>query len=104
MPFLFCFVLCGFAYSWFARFLDLRAALNRPAPHFSTSHRLVPRSALGYADEVPLMAKYLWRKGYLRMPTSCTTDEHGTGDSSTCRSSCPAEVHFFFFYPWLNPR
>lgn len=46
----------------------------------------------GYADEVPLMAKFLWRKGYLRMPTTCTEAEHGTGDDSTCRSSCPAEV------------
>ncbi|CBJ33028.1 Hypothetical Protein RRSL_02205 [Ectocarpus siliculosus] len=50
-------------------------------------------NSLGYADEVPLMAKFLWRKGYLRMPTSCTEDEHGTGDDSTCRASCPSEIY-----------
>ncbi len=52
------------------------------------------------------MAKFLWRKGFLRVPTSCTTDEHGTGDSSTCRASCPAEVRMFRFLlgrPRLNP-
>ncbi|CAN0120597.1 unnamed protein product [Pylaiella littoralis] len=49
--------------------------------------------ALGYADEVPLMSKFLWRKGYLRIPTSCSEEEHGVGDTSTCRSSCPAEVY-----------
>ncbi|CAM9656056.1 unnamed protein product [Scytosiphon promiscuus] len=48
---------------------------------------------LGYADQVILMAKYLWRKGYLRLPSSCTTEEHGVGDESTCRAGCPAEVY-----------
>lgn len=46
----------------------------------------------GYADEVPMISKFLWRKGYLRMPTTCSEEEHGVGDDSTCRASCPAEV------------
>ncbi|CAM9495225.1 unnamed protein product [Ectocarpus sp. 8 AP-2014] len=49
--------------------------------------------ALGYSNKVPLMSKYLWRKGYLRMPTSCSVASEGTGDASTCRSSCPAELY-----------
>ncbi|CAM9217833.1 unnamed protein product [Ectocarpus sp. 6 AP-2014] len=49
--------------------------------------------ALGYTNKVPLMSKYLWRKGYLRMPTSCSVESEGTGDASTCRSSCPAELY-----------
>ena len=63
-----------------------------------TSYVFLDRSMMwcvscpGYADEVPLMAKFLWRKGYLRIPTTCTESEHGTGDDSTCRASCPAEV------------
>lgn len=49
---------------------------------------------------MPLMSKLLWRKGYLRMPTTCSVEEHGTGDDSTCRASCPSEVILFlsFFY------
>ncbi|CAN0067281.1 unnamed protein product, partial [Ectocarpus fasciculatus] len=48
---------------------------------------------LGYSDSIPLMTKYLWRKGYLRTPKSCSVEEDGVGDSSTCRASCPAEVY-----------
>ncbi|CAN0341395.1 unnamed protein product, partial [Ectocarpus sp. 8 AP-2014] len=48
---------------------------------------------LGYTDTVPLMTKFLWRKGYLRTPQSCTAEEDGVGDSSTCRAGCPVEVH-----------
>ncbi|CAM9758629.1 unnamed protein product, partial [Hapterophycus canaliculatus] len=48
---------------------------------------------LGYTDMVPLMTKYLWRKGYLRTPESCSLEEDGIGDQTTCRSSCPAEVY-----------
>ncbi|CAN0178363.1 unnamed protein product [Pylaiella littoralis] len=47
----------------------------------------------GYAHEVPLITKYLWRKGYLRYPSSCSAEEDGLGDESTCRSSCPVEVY-----------
>eukprot|EP00903_Cladosiphon_okamuranus_P013777 g12823.t1 len=49
--------------------------------------------SLGYADEVPLMSKFLWRKGFLRMPTTCSVAVDGDGDDSTCRASCPAEVY-----------
>ncbi|CAN0087203.1 unnamed protein product, partial [Scytosiphon promiscuus] len=51
--------------------------------------------ALGITAKVPLMSKFLWRKGYLRVPASCTVESEGTraGDSSTCRTSCPAELY-----------
>ena len=42
---------------------------------------------------VPLATKYLWRKGYLRVPKTCTEDEHGIGRFSTCRASCPVELY-----------
>ncbi|CAM9656131.1 unnamed protein product [Scytosiphon promiscuus] len=48
---------------------------------------------LGYTSAVPLISKYLWRKGYLRTPESCSMEEHGIGDGTTCRASCPAEVY-----------
>ncbi|CAM9513044.1 unnamed protein product [Ectocarpus sp. 12 AP-2014] len=48
---------------------------------------------LGYTAAIPLMTKFLWRKGYLRTPESCTAEEDGVGDSSTCRAGCPAEVY-----------
>ncbi|CAM9678592.1 unnamed protein product [Ectocarpus sp. 12 AP-2014] len=48
---------------------------------------------LGYTDAIPLMTKFLWRKGYLRTPESCTAEKDGVGDSSTCRAGCPAEVY-----------
>lgn len=41
----------------------------------------------------PLISKYLWRKGYLRVPESCSVETDGTGDTSTCRASCPAELY-----------
>lgn len=31
--------------------------------------------------------------GYLRIPESCTVEESGVGDSSTCRSKCPVELY-----------
>ncbi|CAB1119543.1 unnamed protein product [Ectocarpus sp. CCAP 1310/34] len=48
---------------------------------------------LGYTSAIPLLTKFLWRKGYLRTPESCTAEEDGVGDSSTCRAGCPAEVY-----------
>ncbi|CAM9333791.1 unnamed protein product, partial [Ascophyllum nodosum] len=47
----------------------------------------------GYSQMAVLITKYLWRKGYLRLPQTCNVEEDGTGDSSTCRSSCPAELY-----------
>ena len=40
-----------------------------------------------------LMTKYLWRKGYLRLPEACDVEEDGAGDFSTCRARCPAELY-----------
>eukprot|EP00752_Nemacystus_decipiens_P017229 g15434.t1 len=48
---------------------------------------------LGYSNYVPALSKILWRKGYLRTPKTCSQEEHGIGDASTCRSSCPSEVY-----------
>lgn len=36
---------------------------------------------------VPLVTKYLWRKGYIRLPDRCVAGEGG------CESSCPAEIY-----------
>lgn len=51
---------------------------------------------------VVMVAKFLWRKGYLRLPESCSfplspaggeggqdTNDYG----SSCRASCPAELY-----------
>eukprot|EP00903_Cladosiphon_okamuranus_P019382 g17822.t1 len=48
---------------------------------------------LGYSDTGLVMSKSLWRKGYLRMPSTCSQEENGLGDTTTCRSSCPAELY-----------
>ena len=42
---------------------------------------------------VPLIAKYLWRKGYLRVPDNCTVADSAVADSSACRTSCPSELY-----------
>lgn len=40
-----------------------------------------------------MISKYLWRKGYLRTPESCSVDENAGGDLTNCRASCPAEIY-----------
>ncbi|CAM9600123.1 unnamed protein product [Ascophyllum nodosum] len=40
-----------------------------------------------------LITKFLWRKGYLRLPVTCNEEVDGAGDVSTCRASCPAELY-----------
>lgn len=47
----------------------------------------------GYSSIVPLLTKYLWRKGYLRVPDACSVETSGGGDESTCRTSCPSELY-----------
>ena len=42
---------------------------------------------------VPLLTKYLWRKGYLRVPDKCSVKDNGGGDYSNCRTSCPSELY-----------
>lgn len=41
----------------------------------------------GYYEMVPLVTKYLWRKGYLRLPDRCVSGE------GECHSSCPEEIY-----------
>lgn len=41
---------------------------------------------LGYYEMVPLVTKYLWRKGYLRIAETCNLDED-------CEIGCPAEIY-----------
>eukprot|EP00904_Undaria_pinnatifida_P008202 jgi/Undpi1/4511/HiC_scaffold_18.g07865.m1 len=48
---------------------------------------------LGLNAIIPLLSKYLWRKGYMRMPEMCTEEENGMGSKSTCRASCPPELY-----------
>eukprot|EP00904_Undaria_pinnatifida_P008379 jgi/Undpi1/4671/HiC_scaffold_18.g08025.m1 len=43
----------------------------------------------GYASDVPLTAKYLWRKGYMRTPESCTMSEQELYES---RGMTPYDV------------
>lgn len=43
----------------------------------------------GYQESVPLITKYLWRKGYLRIPDTCSTE----GDGQECLTSCPSELY-----------
>ena len=40
----------------------------------------------GYYMLAPLITKFLWRKGYLRLPDHCAMGEE-------CASSCPPEVY-----------
>lgn len=48
----------------------------------------------GYSSDVPLSAKYLWRKGYMRMPESCTSSIlKGEYDGAECRATCPPELY-----------
>ena len=42
---------------------------------------------------VPLMSKFLWRKGYLRVPETCSVEQSGGGDETSCRASCPEEMY-----------
>lgn len=51
---------------------------------------------------VVMVAKFLWRKGYLRLPESCSfplSPAGGEGGQDTndydssCRASCPAELY-----------
>ncbi|CAM9369255.1 unnamed protein product [Laminaria digitata] len=44
---------------------------------------------VGYAESVPLVSKYLWRKGYLRIPDTCTAGG-GEGD---CITTCPSHLY-----------
>lgn len=46
-----------------------------------------------YSQLTVLISKFLWRKGYMRLPEACSDEEDGAGDSSTCRASCPAELY-----------
>lgn len=43
----------------------------------------------GYFEMVPLVSKYLWRKGYLRIPDMCTPGD----DAKPCVMGCPAELY-----------
>ena len=54
---------------------------------------ILPQNRAGYSDLVPLITKYLWRKGYLRVPDTCTVEGSGGGDDSTCRTACPSEFY-----------
>lgn len=49
----------------------------------------------GYYGAVPLVTKYLWRKGYLRFPEECSNAEalKNGKKTSSCRASCPAELY-----------
>lgn len=48
----------------------------------------------GFYESTPLVTKFLWRKGYLRFPDKCSVEGTiGTSDTSTCRTSCPAEIY-----------
>lgn len=56
----------------------------------------------GYSSMVVMITKFLWRKGYLRLPESCSftfSPVEGEGGLETkdydtgCRASCPAELY-----------
>lgn len=53
------------------------------------------RGVAGYYGAVPLVTKYLWRKGYLRFPEECSNAEalKNGKKTSSCRASCPAELY-----------
>eukprot|EP00904_Undaria_pinnatifida_P008207 jgi/Undpi1/4516/HiC_scaffold_18.g07870.m1 len=46
-----------------------------------------------YSNMVPLISKFLWRKGYLRVPDTCSVEQSGGGDETSCRASCPEELY-----------
>ncbi|CAM9236405.1 unnamed protein product [Ectocarpus sp. 4 AP-2014] len=48
---------------------------------------------LGYSASVAILAKALWRQGYLRVPNTCLQGRDGPGNASTCITSCPAELY-----------
>ncbi|CAN0081632.1 unnamed protein product, partial [Ectocarpus sp. 13 AM-2016] len=48
---------------------------------------------LGYSASVAILAKALWRQGYLRVPNVCLQGRDGPGNASTCITSCPAQVY-----------
>ncbi|CAB1119544.1 TYR [Ectocarpus sp. CCAP 1310/34] len=41
---------------------------------------------VGYYESVPLVTKFLWRKGYLSIPDKCEVGE-------SCQTSCPSELY-----------
>ncbi|CAN0073283.1 unnamed protein product [Ascophyllum nodosum] len=51
--------------------------------------------ASDYAQLTILISKFLWRKGYMRLPEACSSGDgdSGGGDASACRASCPAELY-----------
>ncbi|CAM9580371.1 unnamed protein product [Ectocarpus fasciculatus] len=48
---------------------------------------------LGYSASVAILSKALWRQGYLRVPNTCLQGRDGSGNASTCITSCPAELY-----------